>query len=471
MPFLHGVETTVVNAGPVPVTVVNSAVIALLGTAPKGPVNTLTLVTSATDAAQFGKKVAGHNIPHALEAIFKQGAGSVLVVNVANPAATTNQATVTAESLVVANRAVKATYAPFGGTFTLTNSGGNTTYTAGTDYSIDELGNVTILAAVGTIAEGATLKATYKRFDVTTVDTAQLTGAITDNTKTGSKLFEDAFNSLGLKPKIIICPKHVEVKAVATLLLTMADYYKAIALIDAPVTTTPAGAVTGRGTTDPINFYTSNERAYLLYPHLNVFNDVLNANELQPYSQFMAGVIAATDINEGYHVSPSNHEIKGIVGPEVSLSFALNDTSCQTNTLNAAGITCYASGFGTGYRTWGNRSAAYPTSTKITNFIPVRRTADVLHESVENAMLPFIDKPINQATIDTIRETVNAFIRKLIGKGALVDGLCTYDKAKNPPTEIAAGHLTFDLTFVPPAPAERITFESFIDINLLTKLT
>lgn len=44
------------------------------------------------------------------------------------------------------------------------------------------------------------------------------------------------------------------------------------------------------------------------------------------------------------------------------------------------------------------------------------------------------------------------------------------DKVKNPATEIANGHLTFDIEFMPPTPAERITFESFINIELLKSL-
>jgi len=85
-------------------------------------------------------------------------------------------------------------------------------------------------------------------------------------------------------------------------------------------------------------------------------------------------------------------------------------------------------------------------------------------------MLQFIDRPINQALIDSIRESVNGFIRTLIMRGALIDGKCVYDVAKNPVTEIAAGHLTFDLEFMPPTPAERISFESFINVELLKAL-
>jgi len=92
--FLHGVEVIEVPNGPVPVTVVKSAVIGLVGTAPAwavespsvavGP-NTPALVSSALDAANFGPLIRGYSIPYALAAIQAQGAGQAIVVNVFNP--------------------------------------------------------------------------------------------------------------------------------------------------------------------------------------------------------------------------------------------------------------------------------------------------------------------------------------------------------------------------------------------------
>jgi hypothetical protein len=155
---------------------------------------------------------------------------------------------------------------------------------------------------------------------------------------------------------------------------------------------------------------------------------------------------------------------------ERAITARVNDPQSEANLLNEAGIVTVFNSFGTGYRVWGNRSAAWPSVTHPRNFINVRRTADVLHESIEYSTLQFIDRPINDALIDDIRGSVNAFIRTLVGRGALIDGSCTYDPAKNPPTELAAGHLVFDLAFMPPTPAERISFESFIDINLLRGL-
>lgn len=468
--FLHGVETTEVTTGPVPVRVVNSAVIALVGTAPKGAVNALTLVTSAVDAAAFGKKIFGFTIPHALEAIFKQGAGTVLVVNVVDTTASTNLAQVTNESQTVTNRKIKSAFVPFKDAVVVKNSAGDTTYVKDTDYTIDEYGNIVILNAA--ITDTTVLKLTYKKYDSTSVTDSQIIGEINSTTgiKTGTKLLLDSFNKYGINPKIICFPGFSEDEDIAAEMITIADKYRGIALIDAPLGTTVANAITGRGPAGDINFYTSSKRAYLLFPHLQASNDFRGVTENQPYSQFMAGVIAATDLADGYWFSPSNREIKGITGTEIDISWAINDADSQANGLNAVGITCFAAGFGTGIRTWGNRSAAYPASTAPDNFISVRRTADVIHESVELAMLQYIDKPLTQAVIDSVRETVNAFLRTLISRGALIDGTCTYDKAKNPTTELAAGHITFDLDFMPPTPGERFTFDSFIDISLLAKL-
>src|ERR1700692_216356 len=92
--FLHGVEVIEVPNGPVPVTVVKSAVIGLVGSAPAWAVgspvvspspNIPTLVSSALDAANFGPLIRGYSIPYALAAIQAPGAGQAIVVHVLDP--------------------------------------------------------------------------------------------------------------------------------------------------------------------------------------------------------------------------------------------------------------------------------------------------------------------------------------------------------------------------------------------------
>ena len=91
--FLHGVETIEVTKGARTITTVKTAVVGLVGTAPIEDVedeyktiNTPTLILNETEAVKyFGNHKAGFTIPQALKAIFDQGAGIAIVINVYNP--------------------------------------------------------------------------------------------------------------------------------------------------------------------------------------------------------------------------------------------------------------------------------------------------------------------------------------------------------------------------------------------------
>jgi phage tail sheath protein FI len=468
MSFLHGSETIEIKKGAVPVTVVKAAVIGLIGTAPKGPLNTPTLVLSDADAAQFGAELPGFSIPKALSAIFAQGAGTVIVINVFDPSTMT--AAVTAEAQTIANGKIVPTF-PIVSNLVVKNSAGVTTYVLGTDYTVDDYNNITVMGA--TLVNGVSVKIDYKKMDSSTVTAAVMIGAVDGSTgaRTGMKNFDLCYNLFGFNPRIFLAPSYIALTGVAAELGTYRDKYKGFMLIDAPVGTTPANAITGRGPSGAIQFNTSSKRDVCLYPMLQAYDKATNAAENRPYSIFFAGLWAAVVANEGMHVSPSNHQINGITGVERNISASVDDPNAETNLLNAAGITTQFNAFGTGIRAWGNRSAAYPSSTSTRDvFLPVQMTASVIDESIRYSMLQFIDKPADQAWIDSVVESVNLFLRTLVSRGSLIDGLCWFDLAKNPTVEIAAGHFTFSYSFASPTPGERMTFESFYDINLFKSL-
>lgn len=475
--FLHGVETIELVKGSRPIRVVKSAVIALIGIAPlnpsTGPAAGLQgpfLVTSKTKAAEFGEDIPGFTIPKALNSIFAQGAGTVLVVNVYDSA--THLVEESGEDVgAIADGKLALDYAPVQDLVLTSVAEG--VMVLDTDYSVDAFGNITILDRVTYPDATNDITATYKRLDASTVTASHITGAIDGGTgeRTGLEAYDIAYSLYGFKPKIFICPVFAEGVTYSAPLIAKAEALKGHAILDAPSGTIFDDAIAGRGPAGTINFYTSSKRAVLLWPQLKAYDEATDAEAVVPYSSFYAGVVAKTDNDLGYWHSPSNKEILGITGIETPVTAAVNDATTEANQLNEQGITTVFNSFGSGYRVWGNRSAAYPSNTLPDNFVSVRRTADILHESVELAMLQFIDLPINQAVIDSIRDSVNAFLRTLVGRGAIIDGICEYDPDKNPDTEIAAGHLTFDITFMPPPPLERMTFESFIDISILNQLT
>lgn len=471
--FLHGAETIEVVRGSRPIRGVKTAVIGLVGTAPTWAVdaadrtlNTPRLVLSEQDAAKyFGSALDGYTIPQALQAIFDQGRGIVVVVNVFDPSIHTGAVALASYVVDDAGRAAL----PDRGVSVVVvkNQAADTTYAEGVDYTVDALNGAVLRKVGGAIAIGDTIKVSYHKPDPSAVTAADVIGAVSETgARSGLLALDDTYSLLGFNPKLLIAPGYSTDAGVVAALSARATRLRAIALVDAPADTTVADAIAGRGPEGTINFETSSDRVVLCYPQLLV-SDGDGGTVLEPYSQRLAGVIAARDSALGYHWSPSNAEIIGIVGLERRLTAGINDPSSEVNALNEVGIVTVFNAFGTGFRTWGNRSAAWPATTSPVNLINIRRTADILHESIELAMLQFIDQPISDALVDAITESVNGFIRTLIGRGALVDGSCSYDPADNAPEEVALGHLTFGLDFMPPPPAERISVKSFIDVTLL----
>lgn len=465
--FLHGIETIEIEQGPRPVSEVKTAVIGLVGIAPIGTSQQCILVRNDVDAAQFGKRVPGFNIPHALEHIFAQGAGTVIVVNVFS--STTHTSQVTDESHTITNGATKLTYAPIGTVTLKTSAGDPSPYVLGTDYTLDEFGNLTVIP--GEIPESTVIKFDYKRLNASAVTSEHIVGTVDGSgNRTGIKALDLAFNLFGFKPKILIAPGYSSATTVAQELIAASERMRGITYLDATYGLTVTEVIATRGAAS--NFFTSDKRAVCVYPYLKAYDVATNSEAVDfPYSSFIAGVTAATDNEFGYWYSPSNKEIKGVTGVERPISAGVNDANSDANLLNEKGITTVFNSFGTGYRTWGNRNASFPTSTSPSNFIPIVRIADLVHESLEQAALQFVDAPINQALIDSLEETGNSFIRTLIGRGALIEGSkVVYDIADNSDVQLAAGNITFRIVFMGTTPAERITFKSILDISLLSAL-
>lgn len=471
--FLHGVETIVIKDGPRPVKLVKSAVTGLIGTAPTGPVNVPTLVAADKDAAQFGSDLPGFTIASALDANFDQGrptSGVVIVVNVLNPAI--HKSSVANESLTFGvNDRVKLAY-PAVANLVLKSNDGATTYAAGTDYTLDAVTGTLVRVAGGGIAVGATVKAvSYDYADPTKVTAADIIGAVdAAGKRTGMQALLDCFTLMGFFPKRLIAPVYCTLNSISTELIAMANRLRGRAYIDAPIGITPAQAIAGRGPAGTINFNTSSGRARLFYPHVKVYDATANTDRMEPLSQRAAGLGNAIDIEKGYWWSMSNQEIAGITGVERTISAMVNDPNCEANLLNEVGITTVFNSFGTGLRLWGNRTAAWPTDTHPSNFENVLATGDIIDESIEYFCLQFIDQPITNAWIDSVSESVNGFLRKLVADGAILDGRCWYDQADNEATELAAGHVTFRRDYMPPTPAERITHKTRVNIDYLKNL-
>ncbi len=416
--FLHGVETFILTKGPVPVREVKSAVVFLVGTAPVH----LTKPNGVSEEDWYNETVN-------------------------NP-------------LLILSREDGAKY--FG------EPAPGYTIPYALDAIFDHGGTVVIAVNV---FDPRVHKNAQNQPDPLQVQASNIIGTVSSTGKrTGLQIVDTLFSQFGFTARLIIAPGYSTMSAVATEMIAKANLksVRAMALIDAPVGYTPQQVINARGTGGILNY--SDYRAVICYPHVKVWDTATNSERLEPLSSRLAGVIAKTDHEKGYWWSPSNQEIQGIIGIERPITASVNDPNTEANQLNAAGVVTVFNSFGTGYRVWGNRSSAFPSKTDPLNFINIQRTADIIAESLEYYALQWLDKPI-QVAIDGVLSGTNAFIRTLIGRGALIDGYCYFPKDKNPESELANGHLTFAYHIMPPPPAERITFYEVIDIDLLKALT
>ncbi|MGO1000835.1 phage tail sheath subtilisin-like domain-containing protein [Lysobacter sp. CA196] len=459
--FLHGVETIEIERGPRPVRQIKSAVIGLVGTAPAGPVGALTLTLNERDAAQFGAQWPGFTIPQALDAVYDHGVGTVLVVNVLDP--TIHKSSIVAEAKRFDARDRLSTAHPALITVAVKSKNGQTTYAAGVDYTVDRASGAITRIKNGTIAAGADVAIDYEFADPARVTAADIIGAVNAaGLRTGLLALKDAYQTFGFSPKILIAPAYGTQASVATELDGLARQLEAVAYVDAPIGTTFEQAIAGRGPNGTINFNTASDRLRLCYPHVKVYDPATNTERLEPMSQRAAGLRAWVDQEFGFWRSSSNQPLAGVIGLERPLSALLSDPQSEVNLLNEVGITTVFNSFGTGFLLWGNRTAAFPTVTHLRNFENVRRTGDLINESLRLAAQQFIDMPITQALIDSLTESANGYGRKLIGDGALLGFQCWFDPARNPDTELAAGHLLLSYRYTPPPPMERLTYETEI---------
>ena len=293
-------------------------------------------------------------------------------------------------------------------------------------------------------------------------DDDDITGAVSTE-KIGARLFETCKSTYGFNPKIFIAGIDGAVSA-NDCLRDLAEKYRGVAYLDG--SNSYATTITSRGTSGEWNF--SDYRTKLLYP----FVIMEGQNQSLGMSAIAAGLRAKIDVEEGFWVSSSNHTYKKIKSVTESLSWELNDPTCEANKLNELGITTIVNVYGSGLREWGNRNSAFPTKTDVRTFEAMQRLDDITSESIELASLPYIDRPMTKAQIDFVTETVNGYFNTLIAKGALQPGSrCVFDASQNTVSEMANGHYVWTKDFMGAVPGERFTFYSVIYTSLLSTLT
>ncbi|MDR2107142.1 MAG: phage tail sheath subtilisin-like domain-containing protein [Holosporaceae bacterium] len=283
--------------------------------------------------------------------------------------------------------------------------------------------------------------------DEVTADEATLEnviGGAEDGIYVGVHSFLVSKSRLGIAPRILIAPGFCAEEVIAEM-IPIAERLRAVIVADTPTETDAAAVAFATACANP--------RVYAIFPQ--VINTKKETVAASPYA---AGVIAKTDLQVGFWASPSNKIVNGIVGLSKPVDFSLGDGACKANYLNENGIATIVNL--DGYRLWGNRTTSDEAAYK---FLCVRRTADIISDSILRAHLWAVDRNIVKNYLTDVTESVNAYLATLKSQGAILAGKCFADKELNTAANIAEGKVFFDFSFTPAYPAEQVTFRAYLD--------
>lgn len=473
--FLHGVQVVEITDGPRPIRTVNSAVIGLVGTAPNAqPAIAASVIlgtgTSALTLTADTAGIAGNTLSIRLR---NPGANSsALSVSLSGSAITVNLATDSSGVITSTPAAIKTALdanAPIAALVNVTSGGAGvvkptaTTRLSGGLDAAFPLNTPYLVAANRTEAARAGLTGTIP---AALDDILDQVGAVivvvradvgNDNAETQANVIAaidkllDAESTLGFVPRILIAPEFSNQKEVADALISSANKLRAFAFADGPNSTDAAA----------VNYATQfgSDRLAVIDPW------IVKAGVDHAPSAAWAGATAKSDYDRGFWWSPSNLEILGFTGTSRAIGFRLGDPTSPANLLNEANVTTIIKQ--NGNRLWGNRTTSADPKFA---FISVRRTADLINDSILRAHLWAVDRNISRTYLEDVTESVNGYLKTLTNLGAILGGKCWPDPDLNSPANIAQGKVYFNFDFTPPYPAENITFRSILVNDYITEI-
>ncbi len=505
--FLHGVEVIEIDTGPRPIRTVRTGVIGIVGTAPDAAGATAATLTTGRSAINTeivftaaSTGTAGNTIT--INLVDPGGETQALAVAVAGQAITVSLATdvsgaitSTAEDVIDAVNAD----APAAALVTAAHGGASTGLGVVTPTRVAlalsggaaqpfPLNKPVLIAGSRTKAVGldstgnrqgtlpAALDGIFDQIGAVVIvvrveagaDEAETLANVVGGVNAGTGAFEGvhalagAESVVGFAPRILCAPGFTHQRPegganpVVAELLGIAERLRAVIIADGPNTTDEA-AITYRGDW-------GSDRVFIVDPWVDVL-DQAGQVVTEPASARVCGMIARSDNDRGFWWSPSNQIVNGILNTARPVDFKLGDANSRANLLNEQGVATIIRQ--DGYRLWGNRSAAADPKWA---FLSVRRTADVIAESLQQAHLWAVDRNITRTYVEDVTDGVNAFLRSLTAQGAILGGRCWPDPDLNTPANITQGKIFFNFDFTPPYPAEHITFRSQLVNDYITEV-
>ncbi|QNK31697.1 phage tail sheath protein [Serratia sp. JUb9] len=274
-------------------------------------------------------------------------------------------------------------------------------------------------------------------------------GADESGKYTGMKALLAAQAELGVKPRILGVPG-LDNLQVATALATICQQLRAFGYISAYGCKTVTEAIAYRK-----NF--SQRELMLIWPDFVSWNTATNSSDIAYATARALGLRAKIDQETGWHKSLSNVGVNGVSGISASVFWDLQTAGTDADLLNEACVTTLIRK--DGFKFWGSRTCADDPLFQFENYT---RTAQVLADTMAEAHLWAVDRPLTPTLIRDMIDGIKAKFRELKSAGLIIDGDCWYDESANDQETLKAGKLFIDYDYTPVPPLEDLTLRQRI---------
>lgn len=335
-----------------------------------------------------------------------------------------------------------------------------------TDYllSFDEAGNLIITLISDKAKAAATLKVASSSIDPTLVKDVDIIGGYDVETgkETGLEVLRQVYPRTGMTASLIIAPGWSHKPEIGAIMMAKCEaingVFSAECLLD--LDTSAANIYTKCQKVKEENGYTD-RHAIAMWPMAKI-------DGRQMYYSAVYGAMTSYTDAENDNVpciSPSNlllHVTDAVLSDGTSIFMDRE----QANTLNGQGIVTLINE--SGWRSWGNNTAAYPEVTEIRDrWICCRRMFTWMGNSLITTYHERVDNPGNFRLIESICDAENIRLNSYTAAGKMAGGRVEYDEAENKVEMLLGGHIIFRIYMAAFTPAEDILFILKFDPALL----
>lgn len=292
--------------------------------------------------------------------------------------------------------------------------------------------------------------------DPTETETNAIGTVTTEGMKTGLQAFLSAEQSLGVKPRILGAPG-IDTQAVTTELAVIAGKLRAFAYATCEGCATKEEASTYR------DLFSARE-LMLLWPDWKAYDSVAGTSNQASAVAYALGLRAKIDTETGWHKTLSNVAVSGVTGITKDVHWDLQDPNTDAGFLNEADITTLINR--TGFRFWGSRTCSDDPLFAFENYT---RTAQILSDTIADAHMWAVDKPMHPTLAKDIIEGINAAFRRLKNQGFIIDANAWLDETANTEATLKEGKLFIDYDYTPVPPLENLLLRQRITDRYLAE--